>query len=593
MPKFITFLLFLMVLCSNPIDSQDLSADNNKMMWWREARFGMFIHYGLYSQCEGYWKGEPVDGIGEWIFHHAEIPVEEYKALATTFTAKKLDVEYWVKLAKQAGMKYIVITTKHHDGFALFKSKVNEFNIVDATPYGKDLIKDFVEACRKHDMKIGFYYSQFQDWSYPGAGGNDWDPGFEWSRQGFKLYMKNKALPQVKELLSNYGKIDMIWFDTPGKMTKDESEKFLNLAKELQPEIIVSGRVGNEVGDYIQMEDNALPKSRPDFDWEVPVTMNHTWAYKRDDNHWKSTDYMLWQLTYSASMGGNYLLNIGPKGDGSIPQVSIERLNEIGNWMKVNSEAVYGSQSSPFKNAFEWGGITHKENKLYLNIAKWPDKELSVNGLKNSIKKACLLHSQKDVEFYRKGEYLVLDLSRHKPEKHINVIVLEFEGEPDVAQDLVQNLDGSVILEAELAKNETAYKTHFGSMLKWFKPGGKLSWEFKITQPGTYKIEVITTGFKRMAWPERPALWDGGHNVLITCNNNEISGIIDNDYEEQPPYDLYNTFKVAELGEINLPEQGNFTLELIPKTIETKNKAGLAIRMVRLIPVKQGLKVNR
>jgi len=293
------------------------------MDWWRNARFGMFIHWGLYSQCEGYWKGEAIPGIGEWIFKHAKIPVGEYKNLSKTFAAEKFDPESWVKLAKHAGMKYVVITSKHHDGFALFKSEVHPFNVVDESPFGKDVIGEFVKACNKHGLRIGFYYSQFQDWSYPGTGGNDWEPGYEYSKEAFKNYMEQKALPQVKEILTKYGRIDMIWYDTPYGMSKDESEQFLNLARELQPNIIVSGRVGNDVGDYVQMEDNNLPKRRQDFDWEVPVTMNHTWAYKKDDDNWKSTAFLLWQLAYSTAMGGNYLLNIGPKADGSVPQASV------------------------------------------------------------------------------------------------------------------------------------------------------------------------------------------------------------------------------------------------------------------------------
>ena len=560
------------------------SAASDKLGWWRNDRFGMFIHYGLYSQCEGYWKGKPIKGIGEWIYKHAQIPVVEYKQLAKTFDCKNLNVDGWAKLAKESGMKYVVITTKHHDGFALFDSKVDEFNIVKATPYGKDLIREFVDACRKYGLKIGFYYSQFQDWSYPGAGGNDWEKGYAYSKQGFKDYMKHKALPQVEEILTNYGKIDMIWFDTPGRMSKEESEAFLNLAKKLQPEIIVSGRVGNDVGDYVQMEDNDLPKRRQDFDWEAPVTMNHTWAYKRDDHHWKTTDYILWQLTYSTALGGNYLLNIGPKGDGSVPEASVTRLNEVGEWMKVNSEAIYGAKPSPFINAFDWGGITTKGNKLFLNISSWPTNGLSIFGINNKIKKAYYLADNKKVSYKKQKGYLLIDLPKVAPHKHINVVVLELDGEPNVNQALVQHHDGSVILETEIAKNTTKCKTHFGSMLRWNKPEGDLSWNFEVTQPGKFRVQVITTGFKRMAYPELPALWDGGHEVDVEVGGVKLNGIVDQDSLEDAPYDLYNKFKVSNMGEVTL-KKGMNSLKLIPIKIITKNKAGLAVRMVRLVPI--------
>ena len=513
-------------------------ASTDKLEWWRNDRFGMFIHYGLYSQCEGYWKGKPVKGIGEWIYKHAQIPVNEYKKLADSFDCKNLDVEGWVRLAKESGMKYVVITTKHHDGFALFDSKVDSFNIVDASPYGKDITKEFVDACRKYNMKIGFYYSQNQDWSYPGAGGNDWEEGYAYSKKGFSDYMKKKALPQVEEILTNYGKIDMIWFDTPGKMNKQQSEAFLNLAKRLQPEIIVSGRIGNNVGDYVQMEDNNLPKRRQDFDWEAPVTMNHTWAYKRDDHHWKSTDYILWQLTYSASLGGNYLLNIGPKGDGSVPEESVTRLKEVGEWMKVNSEAIYAAKPSPFINAFDWGGITTKGNKLYLNISAWPQNGLSIFGIKNDIKKAYYLADKKEVSFEKQQGYLLLDLPKEAPHKHINVVVLELDGTPEVDQTIVQHHDGSVCLETEVAKNTTGHKTQFGAILRWNKPIGDLSWNFKVIKPGKFRVEVITTGFKRMAYPEEPALWDGGHEIDILVGTQRLNGTVRQDSLEDAPYDF-------------------------------------------------------
>lgn len=569
---------------SSPSKEVDIEQDN--MQWWRDGRFGMFIHWGLYAQCEGYWNGKPVPGLGEWIFRISEIPVKDYHELTKTFTAENLDVESWIKLAKDAGMKYVVITAKHHDGFALFKSNVDSFNVVDATPYGKDVIRQFVDACNKYGLKIGFYYSQFQDWSYPGAGGNNWEPGYEYTEEGFVKYMKKKALPQVREILTNYGKIDMIWYDTPRVMTKKQSETFLNIARELQPDIIVSGRVGNDLGDYVQMEDNNLPKRRQDFDWEVPVTMNHTWAYKRDDDHWKSTKYLLWQLTYSTSMNGNYLLNIGPKADGTVPAASVERLEQIRDWMKVYGEAVTNAQPSPFKNEFEWGSMTQNEDKLFLNIVDWPENQkIPIYGLKNKVLKSYFLKDKQAVKFSRNGDYLELHVPELAVDPYVSVIVLEIDGAPEVDDELVQKKDGRIILETELAKNTTGCKPHFGSLRAFSKPGGSLKWNFKVIQPGTYKVEVITTGFKNMATPEKPAIWDGGHEITIISGDQKISGTINIDRIEVAPRDLYNNFKISEIGVINFNNAGMNSLEFRAVKINFEKHAGLTVRMLRLLPV--------
>lgn len=592
----ICLLIGLIISCQPAKDSKQpvniteetatVNQNNDKLQWWRDARFGMFIHWGLYSQCEGFWKGKPVQGIGEWVFKNGKVPVKDYHKLTETFTAEHLNVENWVKLAKEAGMKYVVITTKHHDGFALFKSEVDSFNVVDATPYGKDVIRQFVDACNKYDLKIGFYYSQFQDWSVAGAGGNDWEEGYQFTKEGFEKYMNEKALPQVREILTNYGKIDMLWYDTPGKMTKEQSESFLNLAKELQPDILVSGRVGNGVGDYIQMEDNNLPKRRQDFDWEVPVTMNHTWAYKRDDHHWKSTNYLLWQLTYSVAMNGNYLLNIGPKADGTVPKASLERLQQIAKWMKVNKEAVEKAKPSPFINEFNWGSITSKGNQLYLNIADYPkNHQLAIYGLKTAVNKAYTLDGHKEISFHKNEDYLIIDLPKEPINPYISVVVLELDGKAEVDNTLVQKHNKHIILETEVAENTTGATPHFGSLKKWFKPKGELKWSFKVTAPSKFKVQVITTGFKRMAYPERPALFDDGHLVEVTVNGQVIKGEVKVDKIEKAPKDLYNDFKVTDLGEIEITKTGMMDLTFKALKINKKNKAGLAIRQVRLIPL--------
>ena len=481
-------------------------------------------------------------------------------------------------------MKYIVLTTKHHDGFALFDSE-HYFNVVDSTPYEKDIVEQFVKACNKHGLKLGFYYSQNQDWTYPGAQGNNWDSEYAYSKEGFEYYMKSKAIPQIKELLTKYGEIDMIWFDTPYKMTKEESQAFLNVSKQLQPQIIVSGRIGNELGDYVQMEDNSLPKTRQESAWEVPVTMNHTWAYKRDDNHWKSTKYLLWQLTHSVAMNGNYLLNIGPKGDGSIPQASLDRLQQIGKWMQVNKKAIEKASPSPFKQAFRWGSITQQPGKLYLNISDWPkDNNLAIHGLNTKIKCAQFLSDGKQIKTEKEGDYTIFHLPKNPTDPYVSVLEVELDGILSIEDVLAQNYDGTIQLETEAATNTTGAKIRFGALTMYRKPKGTLTWDFKVNKTGRYKLEIITTGRKKMATPTALALFDEGHEVEVTVNQNSSNYIVEKHYEEKAPKDLYNTFKVTSLGEFNLTKGMN-SITLKALKINFKNKAGFSLRQIRLIPI--------
>ena len=582
----VLYVLILATSYSQNINESTIDIDqNDKLDWFRDARFGMFIHYGLYSQCEGYWNDKPVKGIGEWIFKFGEIPVEDYKGLAKTFNPKNLDPETWVKLAKEAGMKYVVITSKHHDGFALFDS-AHPFNVVDATPYKKDIIEQFVEACRKYGLKFGFYYSQNQDWTESGAQGNDWAKGYEYSKEGFQKYMQEKALPQIKELLTQYGKVDVIWFDTPYKMSKEESKEFLDVAKAIQPTIIVSGRIGNELGDYVQMEDNNLPKIRQDFDWEVPVTMNHTWAYKKDDHHWKSTKYLLWQLTYAVSMNGNYLLNIGPKSDGSVPEESVKRLKEVSKWMKVNNEAIDGAKPSPYKHEFSWGSITQQTGKFYLNITEWPtSNKIALYGLKTQIDKASLLEGNIPVKITSDGAFTIFNLPSKATDPYVSVVKVEISEPLIVDEILVQRYDGNIVLETEASINTTGAKLRFGALTMFGKAKGSVQWNFMVVYDGKYKLELITTGRKRMSNPMAPAMFDQGHLVNINLNGALNKVEVVKDYEEKAPKDLYNNFKVTDLGMVEL-KQGMNSLEVIPLKIENANKAGFSLRQVRLVPVK-------
>ena len=360
-----------------------------RLNWWREARFGMFIHWGLYALPAGTWQGEQIPGIGEWIMQRARIPVAEYAQLANAFNPVKFDAAAWVALAKAAGQRYLVITSKHHDGFCLFKSAVGDYNIVDATPFGRDVIAELAEACAAAGIKLCFYYSQTQDWHHPDGDGNDWD--YVEEEKDFAGYVENYVKPQVREILTHYGPIGLIWFDTPKRMTDAQSQSLLELVHTLQPDCLVSGRVGNGQGDYTSTRDNRIPSVAVDMDWETPATLNDTWGFKSYDHNWKSVPDLIHKLVDIVSKGGNYLLNVGPTAEGLIPEPSVERLMAIGAWLKVNGESIYGTQAGP------WQGLdgcrsTRKAGKLYLHVLDWPvDGKLQLPPVDINIGAATLL----------------------------------------------------------------------------------------------------------------------------------------------------------------------------------------------------------
>jgi len=435
---------------------QDTSHEN-RMKWWRDARFGMFIHWGVYSVPAGTYKGQKINRIGEWIMNRGKIPVADYQAFAKEFNPVLYNPDEWVRMAKDAGMKYIVITAKHHDGFAMFKSNASKWNIADATPYGKDVLKPLAAACKKYGIRLGFYYSQAQDWNNPGgaasrkvasegwanpdsakidaytaAHNGHWDPAQE--TKTMSQYINDVAAPQVKELLTNYGDIAVLWWDTPTGMTDEYAEKFESLLKQ-QPMIITNDRLkrANFPGDYKTPEQRIPNLSELDGkDWETCMTMNETWGYKSYANNWKSVETLVRNLIDIASKGGNYLLNVGPKSDGTFPQESITILKGMGEWMKVNSESIYGTTASPFAPV-SWGRITKKESKgntiLYLHVFDWPkDGKLITPALANKITSVALLGSNEKIKAEIKNGAVEIKLPAASPNKIASVIKLEVKG---------------------------------------------------------------------------------------------------------------------------------------------------------------------
>ena len=313
---------------------EDLADLDAAKQWFREAQFGLFVHWGLYAIPAGVWEGMRFPWLGEWIMHTARIPVREYEQLATRFNPTGFDARAWVRLAEAAGMRYLVFTAKHHDGFALFRSQADRFNIVDATPFQRDPVAELAEACRGTQVRLALYYSQAQDWHEPHAGtgpgdgryGNTWDfpPG---TPEGFREYMARKALPQIAELLTQYGPIAMLWFDNPiASFTRPHAESVKQLVRSLQPQCLISARIGHRLGDVQGFGDNELPSEGLSCPAEACMTMNDSWGYKQDGGRWKSGEELLQLRRQAAGRGCNLLLNVGPMADGRFPTEAIERL---------------------------------------------------------------------------------------------------------------------------------------------------------------------------------------------------------------------------------------------------------------------------
>jgi alpha-L-fucosidase len=321
---------------------------------FNEAKFGMFIHWGLYATPAGEWKGERMPGISEWIMQRAKIPRAEYAALAETFNPVKFDADEWAGIARDAGMRYMVLTSKHHDGFAMYDSEVSDYNVVDATPFGRDVVGELVAACERAGIRFGVYYSHSIDWYDGGDGGYalSGGEGEAWpvnlhdpSPTSFPDYVEGKAKPQVREILTRYPDMWLVWYDVPFRMRPETSFAFYEMTYELQPETIVGHRVGNDFGDYVVPGDNKIPETDVSYDrpWETVGTLNNSWGYKHFDQDWKSVDELLYWIVEIASMGGNYMLNVGPTAEGKIPGPSVERLREVGHWLERNGEAIYGT----------------------------------------------------------------------------------------------------------------------------------------------------------------------------------------------------------------------------------------------------------
>lgn len=490
---------------------------NKRMQWFEDARFGMFIHWGVYSPLACTWDGKRYNGYGEHIQRMARIPVEVYKKeVAGKFNPQEFDAEEWIRIAKETGMKYFIITSKHHDGFAMYDSKVSDYNIVKATPFGRDPMKELRDACRKAGIKFGFYYSHAFDWGEKIGVGNDWDydnPGGDkllggrnwWeTRKEFipiaRKYVDEKALPQIKELIDNYDP-DIMWFDTPHKLPQEECIRIVKFTRDAKPDIIINGRAiaGFDCYDYYNTNDCPYEFSNyGDSYWEGIPTTNNSYAYNENDNDYKPASFFIRLTVKAAARGGNILMNIGPMGNGKFSAPDREILKGIANWWKVNGDAsICGTQATPL-TVQSWGESTRKGNNLYLHVFDWPkDGKLCVGGLLTDVKRAYLLSNpQKSLKHARNGKDMWVDVPTACPDTVNSVVVLECASDLKVDSrrristtqeaDCLRTFDAQLVGGARYGGEEV--EAHCVQNLK--KKGDGVVWPVRLDKPTTYEVSI-------------------------------------------------------------------------------------------------------
>ena len=491
------------------------AADAKRGQLFEEGNYAMFIHWGLYSQLANKVGDKTYYGIGEWIMNPrmAGIPVDEYKELAKTFNPSKFDPKAIAQLAKDAGMKYIVITSKHHDGFAMYDSKSNDFNVVQATPYNYDPMKDLAQACKDLGLGFGFYYSHNQDWTFPGGNGG---PGkdADGNPADFDDYFVKKCLPQVKEITSEYGPIEIVWFDTPGNMPKHYVEELVAVVRKNQPNAMICGRAGHGLGDYQSLGDMEVPVSNQPGLWETVDTTNDSWAYAWYDQNWKAPKLILERLIATVARGGTYMLNIGPRGDGSVPQHAMDTLRGAGEWIHRYPQVVYGTDASPWEHPLPWGDVTVKDNTMFLTVSEWPASgKLYLPGLKTGIKSAKLLKGDESeaIEHSNENGWTSFTVPAAAPEKLISVIQVDLEGKPeaDPSFGIDPNITTEILTEFATVKGAVKESKrwmekfgewkHCTQVSKW-KENGAATWEFEILTPGKYQVDLTYAGEERLVW---------------------------------------------------------------------------------------------
>lgn len=584
--------LFFSTICTSyaqDIERWDKSSaekENPNASWFQNAKFGMFIHWGLYSKLAGVWEGKDYYGSGEWLMNQAKIPAKAYEQVAKSFNPQKFNADEWADLAKDAGIKYMVITAKHHEGFAMYDSKVSDFNIVKASPYGKDPMKALANATRKRGIQFGFYYSQFLDWHEPNGGGNKWD--FKEADKDYLKYYKDKSIPQLKELLTNYGDLGIVWFDMPGGLDKQQTQALVDEMHALQPKSLFSSRVGQGLGDYRTFGDSEVPATPIKGAWESIYTHNDSWGYISHDMNFKTPEEITQLLANVASKGGNLMLNIGPDGEGNIPYYSEKYLRETGKWLKKNGESIYGSTYG-LVPAQPWGVTTSKPGKLFLHILNPPENgKIRVPGIHVKVTNIVQLGRKTTLKYEIKDEVLYVDLPL-KTDPYHAVIEVAFNGQlndgylnniPTVSASYPNNMLEVVHSKTSgAAKMQTlTYSHYFGDwkhttcITDMVKPTDQTAFQFNITSPGDYKVLL------EYACPEASAKQEG--IMEFDHKTYKFQTLRTSEFNSSRPL-LFIKHPVAT---VTVLKPGIYTLNLRPELNNTKEL--FKLKSVILQPIK-------
>jgi alpha-L-fucosidase len=586
-----------LVLTSISIQAQDLgdpdvlkytAGRTERLQSLNEAKFGLFIHWGPYAVPAGEWHGERIRGLGEWIMFNAEIPVAEYEEMARDFNPEQFDADTWVKLAKNAGMRYIVITAKHCDGFAMYDSEVSEYNIVDWTAYGQDPLAALRKACDRHGVKLGFYYSHWWDWHEANAQGlsNTWDfPDVD--KKNPDIYLDRKSLPQVRELVRKYDPY-IIWFDVPsgrdGAISPVQSYAFLKTIRETDPDIIINDRIGNKMGDYDTPE-QYIPSKTSTF--EVCMTLNDTWGYKYYDHNWKSIETVIHNLVDIAHKGGNYLLNIGPTAEGNIPVASMRILQEVGKWMDTYGESIYGTTASPIGDLPFNGRCTARPGKLYIHMLDWPEADqIVVPKIGVGVDKIYLLGdpTQRGLSFKQLATDVIIDLpATQLPEEALHacntVLVIAYSGDlemiampvlVDPAQVTILTPDDAVLSGGDL---EYAFHNVWDDLSergyhldKWHDTKATASWGLRAIRKGTYDVHI--------KYGAPPGCSDNVYEISLAGQK------IRQSVSDTGGWYTYQSFNA---GTVSLDESD--ALDLVVKPVKLGGCALMNLKEIQLVPV--------
>lgn len=566
-------------------------AGNNSINWWSESRFGMFIHWGIYSLMAK----------GEWVMYIDRIPVKEYEKLADAFNPVDFDAEEWVKTAKKAGMKYIVFTTKHHDGFSMFKTSVDHYNVVDATPFKRDVAAELAKACEKHGLRLGFYYSHVREWRHPhaqslemispiqyGNFGNFWDYPDE-NKKNLQIYIDQFDKPQLKELLTQYGPVGILWFDTSSLIRPDQAQELIDLIKNLQPDCLVNSRVGKHAGfDYYSLGDDQVPDFNKGVNFETPMTICDFWGYNTmPGNRYRDVKELIHQLVDIVSLGGNYLLNVGPDSKGVIPMEAQERLKGVGDWMQTNGEAIYATKASPFPAKPSWGRITAKEDALYLHVYQWGGN-ITLTGIKSKVKAIQLL-ANPDMKIKWTTEpcgslgydRITICLPCEAPDQNVSVMKVQLEQHLQAETRIIEDDFGSIQLPACLStihssgSKPQAEVNITGVVCNWLSTDDWFSWEFLCEHPNAFEVTVTaTTGYH--------GNWDFGHEIVIDCDGYENHLKIE---DTGTPTGHYQK-RTSQAGKIRINSVGLHRISIKALSLSCKNRQGFQMSMVNLKPTK-------